>query len=200
MKDWAILAPGPSMNAQTADAVRGWNVAAVGNVGILTDAFPALAPWAYCLVANDAGWWRKHPAAKLFAGRKFSGNWIADVEQVHPCTFGTSSNSGVLALDLVRNLGAKRVIMLGFDHQGTHFFGPYTNGCANTPLRRRKEFESQFGQWRAQNKGVDVINCTPGTKLKAFRRGDLKDFLDGYDHRKFDGAGNDPGEHAPGIG
>jgi hypothetical protein len=198
MKEWAILAPGPSMNAKTAEAVQGWNVAAVGNVGIQTNDFPAIAPWAYCLVSSDAGWWKKHPASMQFVGRKFSANWVHGCEQVHPCTFGTASNSGVLALDLVRNLGATRVIMLGFDHHGTHFFGPYTNGCANTPNRRRQEFELQFAQWRAQNKGVEVINCTPGTKLKAFPRGDLKDFL--HAEREADRAGNDPREYAAGIG
>ncbi len=167
--EWFIVAPGPSLTRELTESLRGRQVAAVCNAY-------ELAPWAAILVANDRGWWTKHPAAYQFAGRKFSANRIPDVEQVKS-TFGTASNSGALALDVVRDLGATRVLLVGFDFHGTHFFGPYTNGLRNTPDRQRQVHQSQFQQWAAKNRKVEVINCTPGSMLEAFPRGRLEDYL-----------------------
>ncbi|WP_202844798.1 hypothetical protein [Luteimonas saliphila] len=127
-----------------------------------------LAPWADVLVANDHAWWRKHPEAHQFSGRKFSANEIKGVERAKPCTFGSRGNSGVLALDVVRNLGAKRVILLGLDMHGTHFFGPYKNGCTNTTEAKRRIHVAQFKQWRRRNPGIEVTNCTEGSALTCF--------------------------------
>lgn len=169
---WFVLAPGPSMSQSVADSLKGKKVCAVSNVF-------QLAPWADLLVANDRKWWSAYPDAHKVESRKFSANRIEGVELVNPHTFGTSSNSGVLALDVVRNLGAEKVVMLGFDSQGTHFFGPYTNGCRNTPERRRHEHRLQFVSWAHANKKVQVVNCTPGSLIDAFPRGELKDHLNG---------------------
>lgn len=158
---WFCLAPGPSMSRELAERVRGQKVCVVGNTY-------ELAPWADVLVANDTKWWRLHPEAHGFAGRKFSANKIAGVEQIQPNTFGSRSNSGVLALDCMRNLGATRVVLLGFDMHGTHFFGPYTNGCANTSEVRRRAHLQQFKQWRAKNKEIEVVNATEGSAIKCF--------------------------------
>lgn len=159
------------MSKDLAELVRGQRVCAVGNVF-------ELAPWADALVANDRGWWKRHPQAAQFAGRRFSANRNIDgVQRVDPNTFGTSSNSGVLALDVARNLGATQIVMLGFDMHGTHFFGPYTNGCTNTQPKRRDVFQVQFRKWAERNKGLRVVNCTAGTHLKAFQLGNLKDYL-----------------------
>lgn len=159
---WFVLAPGPSLSKEIVDRVKGRQVCAVCNAY-------ELAPWANLLVANDRVWWREHPAAREFVGRKFSGGVIQGVELVKPCTFGVPSNSGVLALDAVRNLGATKIVMLGFDSQGSHFFGEYKNRCRNTPERRRLEHRLQFQCWAAGNKSVKVVNCTEGSKLTAFQ-------------------------------
>jgi len=166
---WFVLAPGPSMSAALAERVRGRSVCVINNVF-------ELAPWADILVATDHGWWRRHPLALKFMGRKCGAHEINGIEIVRPNTFGTESSSGVLALDEVRNQGATRIVMLGFDMHGTHFFGPYTNGCRNTPQSRREEHQAQFAQWARQNR-IDVVNCTEGTMLRAFRLGKLEDYL-----------------------
>lgn len=171
MSAWFLLAPGPSLSEALVAQVRGRQVCAVANSY-------ELAPWAGFLVANDRVWWNEHPEAQLFSGRKFSANHVQGVERVNPCTFMTASNSGVLALDLLRNLGATKIVMLGFDFHGTHFFGPYRNRCRNTPERRRKEHAMQFSSWASGNK-VQVVNCTPGTMLEAFPKGDLAEHLNG---------------------
>lgn len=158
---WFLLGPGPSMNRDLAERVRGNKVCAVGNAY-------ELAPWADVLVANDVKWWQKHSDAHKFAGRKFTANQIRGVERVKPNTFGSISNSGVLGLDVLRNEGATKVVLLGFDMHGTHFFGPYTNGCTNTSDKRREVHKQQFAQWAKKNPSVEVVNATEGTHLKCF--------------------------------
>lgn len=170
MSTWYALAPGPSMSAALAERVRGNNVAVVGNTY-------TLAPWADLLVANDQNWWRKHPEAHGFAGRKFSANQIKGVEQAKPNTFGNRSNSGVLALDVLRNLGATRIVMLGFDMHGSHFFGPYRNGCTNTSEARRKVHLQQFKLWRMRNTKLEVVNATENSALTCFPTARLDEYL-----------------------
>ncbi len=173
MAKWFVLAPGPSMSQQLADSVKGEShVCVVGNSY-------ELAPWAECLVASDRVWWSEHPQAMDFQGGRFAAQRIEGTNLVNPCSFGTASNSGVLALDLLRNIGAKEMVLLGFDSHGSHFFGEYKNRCRNTPDRRRHEHRLQFKNWAYSNKGIKVINCTPGSLLDAFPFGELGDHLGG---------------------
>lgn len=168
---WFVLAPGPSMSADLAERVRG-----NGYVCVVNNVYQ-LAPWADVLVANDVSWWLGHKDAHRFQGRKFSTNRINGVEIALPNTFRTSQNSGCLALDVVRNLGATEVVMLGFDMHGTHFFGTYTNGCRNTsPARRRVHFH-QFEEWRRRNPELRVVNCTEGSALTCFPMARIEDEL-----------------------
>ena len=102
---------------------------------------------------------------------------IKGVDRVKPNTFASRSNSGVLALDVLRNLGATKIVLLGFDMHGTHFFGPYKNGCANTSEARRRVHLQQFKQWRMRNPNVDVVNATEGSALQCFPTARLDDYL-----------------------
>jgi hypothetical protein len=97
---------------------------------------------------------------------------------VKPNSFGSQSNSGVLALDTVRNLGATSVVLLGFDMHGTHFFGQYTNGCGNTTVQRREVHHRQYRQWAQRNKSIEVLNCTKGSALDCFPMRELDAVLD----------------------
>jgi hypothetical protein len=92
----------------------------------------------------------------------------------------TGRNSGYAAINLAVHLGATRIVLLGYDmrgHKQQHFFGqhpprlrsstPYASfvACFSTlvePLRQR---------------GVEVLNCTPGSALGMFRRAALRDAL-----------------------
>ena len=168
---WILLAPGPSMSQALADSVRGHRVIAINNCF-------ELAPWADALAANDLSWWRKHPEAKQFAGAKYSANRIGDgVEQVRSPLVTSCSNSGVLALEVAKRQGATRILLLGFDMHGTHYFGKYTNGCTNTQPRRRLVHQQQFSRWARANKGIEVLNCTEGSALKGFPMARLDDYI-----------------------
>ena len=168
---WILLAPGPSMSQALADSVRDHRVVAINNVY-------ELAPWADALAANDLSWWRKHPEAKQFAGAKYSANRIGDgVEQVRSPLVTSCSNSGVLALEVAKRQGATRILLLGFDMHGTHYFGKYTNGCTNTTEARRKIHHHQFARWGRANRNIEIVNCTSGSVLTCFKTARMDEYL-----------------------
>jgi hypothetical protein len=162
----ALLAPGPSMSQAVADSVRDYAlVIAIGNVGI------DLAPWAHALVAQDRAWWRAHPEALNFAGRKFSSNKIDGVQQI-TSHVTSQSNSGVLALEVarvIRDKSIKEFELHGFDMRGSHYFGPYKD-LRNTSAPRYATFQGQFLLMREilKKDEIKVVNKTPGSALRCF--------------------------------
>jgi hypothetical protein len=130
-------------------------------------------------VANDAAWWKAFPHAVEFAGRRFSVNKVAGVEQFpHSLGIGTHTCSGVLALEVAKSVfDADEILLLGADFHGDHYFGRYSQECRNTNESRRLIHARQFSAWAALNPCVRVINCTPGSALRCFRHADLQEEL-----------------------
>jgi len=158
-----ILATGPSMSQALADSLRGENCIVVNNAYML-------APWAIALAAQDHAWWMANPEAMRFAGRKFSTNKIEGVERVHSDFVIRASSSGVLALEVARRLGGRRIELHGFDNRGTHYFGPHPSPLRNTSVARFGVFEQQFAALGAEMKkaGIRIINKTPNSALRCF--------------------------------
>ena len=190
-----ILASGPSLTREQCDAVRGKaRVIAVNNQGIDTDCdgvrVPAMAPWADVLYAADAKWWRHYADRALrFAGRKVtirdtlpwaevyslkqsSEHAIFDPRPTHLVSGG---NSGYQAMHLAVHLGVSRIVLLGYDMKNgrgnrRHWFGNHpgrldSRGNFSGWLRA---FDKLAGVLKSMN--VEVVNCTPDTALRAFRR------------------------------
>ena len=140
-------------------------------VAAVSDSFK-LAPWADILVSNDRKWWEQHPEAKLFKGRKFCSQEIREAEQFREHTY-MGRNSGLMAMCVARFLGAKRLLLLGFDMHGTHFFGEHPLPLRNTT---EKIFATHIRQFDGFY-GCDVINCTPNSSLKRFKIAVLQEVL-----------------------
>jgi hypothetical protein len=166
MTVWNLLAPGPSASRELAESLRGTPLGVIGN------AFE-LAPWAEFLAASDMHWWRKHPAAHEFTGRKFSMHIVPNVARIELPVV----NSGVLGLEVAKRLGASEIRLYGFDFGLGHFFGPYTNGLKNTTQEKRRLHLKQFKYWGKVNKSIRVINCTPGSALNCFPMRNDEDIL-----------------------
>ena len=170
MSRWFVLAPGPSMSQELADRVRGENVVVVNNAY-------ELAPWAAALVANDLRWWKSHPEAMRFAGRKFCTKTLSGVDRHRGPGVGADSNSGMLGIDVaLRVFGATEILLLGFDFHGTHFFGRYENGCSNTTPSSRIRHAGQMRTWKRLHPEAAVVNLTPGSALDVFPMGELDDY------------------------
>lgn len=164
---FAVLATGPSMSQAVADSVRGrCKVVAV------SDSWQ-LAPLADALVSSDAAWWRHK--APTFEGPRYTLGTFPDVEKLTEIPMGT--NSGLLGIHVAVKLGATKVLMLGFDMHGDHYFGPHTGILKNTPAHRRQQFHQQFANYRP--KGIEILNCTEGSKLASYPMARLEDHLEG---------------------
>jgi hypothetical protein len=199
----AILASGPSMTLQVAEQVRtsGCRAIAVNNQGIAFAGRPAMAPWADILYASDSKWWYNYQKeAAQFKGRKFTVHHIGGIaphiitDDIHAMQHGgvngfdertthlrTGSNSGFAATHLAIHLGARRILLCGFDmhcKRGEHWFGDHF--WRRSYRSRYDLFINSFKRAAAEfMKRAEIINCTPGSALKCFPSMDLKDALDG---------------------
>lgn len=160
----AVLATGPSMSQAVADAVRG-----KCRVIAVSDAY-LLAPWADALVSADAAWWREKKPD--FKGPRYTLGRVEGADKVPDSTMGT--NSGLLGLQVAVMLGAKRILLLGVDLHGTHYFGPHKK-LKNTPPHRMAQFHQQFANYKPR--GVEIFNCSPDSRLECYPKARLEDVL-----------------------
>lgn len=170
-----VIAPGESLTQEQCDATRGYGLTVA-----VSDAYK-LAPWCDAIAANDRAWWRERPDAKAMTCAKYSACSIEGVTQVERTDFvGTGSSSGVLGLWIAKFLGATRILMIGFDNKGAHFFGPHTGSLKNTPAGRFKVFDHQFAHLRNYFKivNVEARNATPDTALNAIQKTTLAEGLE----------------------
>lgn len=171
---WAVLASGQSLTQEDVnycldarDDGRLKGIIAVSNVGL------DLCPSADALVSHDGIWWALNPQAMEFKGDKYCKNTRAGIKTFIPF-FNRGCNSGLMAMDVAHRVyGAKKILLLGFDMHGTHYFGKHPDGLKNTTEKRFSEHIAQFNLWR----GCDIVNCTPNSALRRFPMMDLRDAL-----------------------
>lgn len=167
MTDWVILATGQSLDIEDVNYVRGkCKVVAVSNAY-------ELAPWADVLVSYDSSWWRSHSNALNFTGPKYCGRDIAGTQHFRPPDMPIGCNSGLMAMYIAKDLGASRILLLGFDMHGTHYFGPHPEGLKNTAQHRFIQHINQFSRF----KGPQVLNCTKHSALNRYPMANLRDLI-----------------------
>lgn len=179
---WAVLATGSSMSKEIADFVRG-----KAKVIAISDSF-RIAPWADALVSHDRSWWRRYPEALKFQGRKFCRFRHRGTE-IFNTDLPSGSNSGFMGMNVAASKevwgksAATKIILLGFDMHGSHFFGRHPPQLKNTSIKRRAVHLKQFELWR----GCEVINCTKGSALKFFKSAELSEVMNGNISRSENG-------------
>jgi len=185
------LAGGPSLTAEDVDACRGR-----AHVVAVNDAY-RLAPWADVLYGSDAAWWRVHQGVPNFQGLKYSiwvsgQRWPAGVHvlrnagsdglEADPHALRSGRNSGYAAINLAVHLGARRIVLLGYDLQlgpdgKTHWFGDHPSSL--TRSSPYAHFLAKFQTLPAplQALGIEVVNCSRRTALKVFPMRPLREVL-----------------------
>jgi len=170
---------GPSLTAADVNAVRG-----VARVIAINDAY-RLAPWADVLYACDDKWWGWHEGVKSFTGPKYSIESSSPVRwpdvqilkntgttglELDPSGLRTGFNSGYQAIGLAKHFGAARILLLGYDMSPdgtqTHWFGEHPDGQPSPYQKMREAFDTIVEPLR--DSGVEVINCSRRTALRAF--------------------------------
>lgn len=161
---FVVLATGPSLTADQVEHVRQAHVEGRCKAVAVSNAYQ-LAPWADALVSNDRNWWNVHPDAVNFAGKKFAGVAMHRIQEL-PASGGyvSGTNSGLQGMRVAQMLGATKILLLGFDMHGDHYFGKHPHPLRNTAPARFLSFIKQFDGWR----GCAVVNCTPGSALQRF--------------------------------
>lgn len=197
-KTIGVIASGPSCTVEDARALCG----AVETIAV-NDCY-RLAP-ADHLYACDYRWWSHHIADVMrdFEGQLWTQTeaWVTDKNQpVDPSDWGIKplksldrpglsrtqgeihrgQNSGYQAVNLAYLLGAKRIILLGFDMKLSgnqrHWFGDHPHPMnANSPYGA---FMRNFSSIKPEDYGVEIINCTRDTALDCFPCVELETALD----------------------
>jgi len=177
-----VAAPGPSLTEDVSERCRESGLATI----VVQDAWRRM-PWALSLYGTDAAWWRVHGGCCGFLGEKWTthdaGNDKTAIAREYGlrCVAGKSvggfstdpsvihygSNSGFQAVNLAILFGGARIVMVGFDMRGTHFFGSHPK-----PLRDPRSFPTFIRAFdeaaRRLPPGVEIINATPGSALGCF--------------------------------
>lgn len=189
------LATGPSLSQEDVDYCRG-----KGAVIAVNDAW-RLAPWADVLYSSDVPWWRHYNFVPDFKGIRvgltraghpsqtalgptFPGVVLSSITDTgidcHPGRLATTKNSGGAAINLAVHLGARQIILLGYDMQptpATHFFGDHPGS-----LQRKSPypaFRSLIGTMvkPLAALGITVVNCTLSSALECFPKQPLREAL-----------------------
>ncbi len=176
--------------ADDVDACRGRS-----RVIAISDAY-RLAPWADVLYSCDAKWWEHHQGVATFPGLKFAvearaGRWpgvqilqntgFSGLEMM-PTGVRTGANSGMQAINLAVHLGARRIVLLGYDMRPaadgrTHWFGRHPGTLHRcSPYER---FMAAIATLAAPLReiGVEVLNASRQTALTVFPRVSLEEAL-----------------------
>lgn len=181
----AVIASGPSLTArQTHDvcraAMRDQARRPVKTMAVNNAVFSAwFADW---LHGCDYKWWAWHvQEAQHFAGVKSTccaqvpSAWgVGLIETTgelgyDPDGLRHGSNGAFQCAHIAIRGGARKVVLVGVDchPSGDHFHGDH-------PDNIRPDWSDIAGKWEslaepARSLGVDVVNCSPGTAVKAFR-------------------------------
>lgn len=97
-----------------------------------------------------------------------------------PNAIRTGTNSGFQVINVVTLAGAKRIALLGYDmryHNGrshSHNGHPLTQPEADY-IGFAKKFSTMLPA--LEKLGITVVNCTPGSAIDAFQRGDIASVL-----------------------
>ena len=182
------IASGPSLTKDDVEYVRG----KADRVIVVNNGYQ-IAPWADFLVASDLQWWNWHKGAKDFKGIKYatskhvkwSGVQILRNEggsglSLNPSGIKHGLNSGYRGINVAVHLGAKRIILLGYDlQQGPnreeHWHGEHPNRSRSPYKVFIKRFQTLVEP--LQELGIEVINCSPRTALECFPVKPLREVL-----------------------
>ena len=201
MKTTVILASGPSLTQADCGAVHAWRDECRDSrsVIVVNTTFRA-AMWADWLYTNDDDWLDVHIAEikDEFQGRVICGHpdWRGD-DYVHHVPFDRDAdglcsrkdrhiawgmNSGGAAISLAAYLGARRIILLGYDQQWTGG-KPRWHGRHPAGLQNQKPGFHRWAKWFAQAAidadacGIQIVNASRETSLTCFPRAALEDAL-----------------------
>ncbi len=162
-------------------------------------AMPSCSIW----FAGDARcYWELKKQIDRFSGLKISLNIytdnsksLEDIPEIHIVDIekgkGLSSilnrtylyyngSSGGSAIDLAAKLGAKRIILYGYDMRYSHIPTVYISHRSQQKII--DGWKSNLSIWRniasdCNMRKIELVNCTPNSELPVITKGNLEDYL-----------------------
>lgn len=194
MSTWVVIGGGASLAKSDVDRVRGRaRVLAVNN------AF-AIAPFADVVYACDEEWWQHNDEAVRATTR--AARWAGDAAAA--VRFGTArlaleegcgahalpgyaytgnGNGGYQAIQLARHLGARVIVLLGFDCQHTggrkHWHEDHPRPMQNPSPERMTKWREAFPALARDldADSVAIFNCSRETAIACIPRARLDTLL-----------------------
>lgn len=174
----ACVASGPSLTSDDCQMLSQANIPTIA----VNSSWQA-APFSFAIYAADCCWWEENhgtinsPAERwcgdAFTARRFGINCL-------PSALPGSFNSGQRAIELAIHLGAKTVLLAGYDcslRHGVHWHGKHAQ-LANPDAFSVNRWQSEFEQLKARARGVEIINCSRSTLLRCFPKMKLETALE----------------------
>lgn len=147
------------------------------------------------LYGADASWWLHHSAEALnFPGLKatcsvnpFPAVKLVQNTGIHgfdpdPSCIRTGRNSAYQAAHIAIHAGAARVLLCGVDMTNAH--GSHYHGDHPEPLRNTTDaaYREMLACWpglipAAEERGVEIINCSAISALECFPKRSIEDAL-----------------------
>lgn len=185
----AIVGGGPSLASVSPDALAGVRFIAANSA---SERFRASAAPDDILYFTDNSWSERWPEMiDLWRGRVITTNRNAatrlGIPHIDPVDLTVrtgvlpdhaQASSAHIAACIAANAGARRLLLVGMDCRAV---GGETHGIEGYPKCLESLFEDRFlPAWRRlalsfERRGVDVVNCTPGSAIECFRLGSLAD-------------------------
>lgn len=188
-----LIANGPSLTKPQVESARQAWINGRARVIGCNNAYQ-IAPWVDALYACDRQWWEQHieavrdvHLALLFSQDEkvcdMYGLWYvpsraeSGISVDSGCIHlgGEGAHSGFQQLNLAVHLGAKRILLLGYDcHAKTparkHWFGNHAGLLDTTPHYDQWAEAYRQASPQLEQLGVEVINCTPDSAIDCFPR------------------------------
>lgn len=184
MKQVTVIATGESVTPSAVKYIKH----SVTDVMVVNESF-LLAPWADYIVASDWEWWEHYgemvnersmakcfsvvPKAKQFRPYPDIMEGITRPDGrgglcKEPGKVYTGGSSGHAALNMCYHFGYDRIILVGFDLHGDHWF---KETFRPEKMRKHNPYDHFKNCLDAivsdlQDEDIDVVNCTYGSKLK----------------------------------
>lgn len=176
-RTFICVASGPSLTA--ADCRRaeksGFPIIAVNN------SWQRVKP--NYLFAADAAWWKEWSQQLPENISRWTVSRIAanryGINHLNSWLTRETFNSGQLAIELAYFLGARRILLLGYDcsvRYGTHWHGEHPH-LRNPDSRNTAIWRREFARVEKVMAGAEIINCSRYTEIDSFPVRALEEFI-----------------------
>jgi len=192
-----VIASGPSLTVEDCEAVGAWRNGRDRRVIVVNNSYQR-APWADVLYACDGRWWNAfYQKLDSFAGQLWTQDEVAAKKwtRLHLVRSETKpglgkrigvinqgANGGYQAVGLAYQVGAARIVLLGFDVGADAVGRSHWHGDHPRPMHSVPQYEiwaANFVRlaWGLAEMGVVVRNASRRTRLTCFPRVKLDEAL-----------------------